>query len=184
MHHSDKCGKTFNPVRSTLIILCYLGLIFATSPIVPHFVFFLQQYGPLGRIVNVSISAFLTLAVLVAIIRSRYFHGLTALVFIPLAIITVWAMNYITLPIERVHIIEYGILSILLFRVCFHFTNPIYAAIQSLFLATLAGCVDEGIQYFLPNRFFALGDIYLNVIGALAGLLYYGIYFWIRCSED
>lgn len=167
-----------------LTILCYLILIFLTLPIVPRFVSLLQKYGSLGRIVNTSICTLLTFAILVLIIRSRQRNGLTALVFIPLSVITVWGLNRIALPIERIHIIEYGVLSIMLFRLFIHYTNPVIAAFQSLFLATLAGCVDEGIQYFLPNRFFALGDIYLNAIGAVVGVLYFSIYLWMSISED
>lgn len=184
MHNSADNGKPFSAVRSTVTILFYLILIFATLPVVPRFVSFLQRYGPLGRIVNTSICVFLALGIFVLIIRSHQLNGLTALVFIPLGVITVWGLNRIALPIERIHIIEYGVLSIMLFRLCVHYTHPVFAAFQSLFLASLAGCVDEGIQYFLPNRFFALGDIYLNVIGAVVGLLYFSIYLWMHIAED
>ena len=48
---------------------------------------------------------------------------------------------------------------------------------NSYFLSAMTtgiiGTGDEIYQYFLPNRFFALYDIFLNILGGILGLLIY-----------
>jgi len=40
----------------------------------------------------------------------------------------------------------------------------------------LIGTADEIYQYFLPNRYFTLYDIFLNILGGILGLLiFWGI---------
>ncbi len=179
----NRSETSFSPFKSTLAVLIYIALIFITLPVVPKFVEFLKTFGPIGLIVNTSISAFLALVIIISMIRLRFVRWPFVLYFGPLGIITIWGLNHIALPIERVHIIEYGVLSVMLVRICRRYTNPFLAVVQSLFLASLAGAIDEGIQHFLPNRIFAMSDIYLNIAGAAAGIVYYGIYRWIRGPE-
>lgn len=178
----NRSEESFSPFKSTLTVLIYLGLIFITLPITPKFVEFLKKFGPIGLTVNILIALFLVLALFISMIRLDL-RGMFILYFGSLGIITIWGLNHIVLPIERVHIIEYGILSILLLRICRRYTHPLLAVVQSLFLASLAGVIDENIQRFLPNRIFALSDIYLNIAGAAAGIVYYGMYRWIRGSD-
>lgn len=171
-------ANLFSSARATFFVLIYMCLIFVTLPIAPRIVSTLQQYGPIGLIVNSAISIFLLLAIAIAAIRKRFLRWPLILIFIPLGIITIWALNHIKLPIERVHVVEYGVLSMLLFPICERHTHVFIAIAQSLFLASLAGYIDECIQYFLPNRFFTWEDVYLNAVGALTGLVYFGIYRW------
>ena len=179
----NRSETSFSPFKSTLAVLVYLALIFLTLPVVPKFVEFLKQFGPIGLMVNGSISAFLVFAITVSMLRLGLFRWQFILYFGPLGIITLWGLNHIALPIERVHIIEYGVLSIMLLRIFRRYTNFPSAIVQALFLASLAGAIDESIQHFLPNRVFTISDIYLNIAGAVAGIVYYGAYRWIRGPE-
>ena len=80
-----------------------------------------------------------------------------------------WAMMKI--PEERIHLIEYSFLAYLIFR-AFRLDlaeRPCY--FSTLFLTSLFGWLDEGIQYLLPGRFYDLRDVGFNILGGLLGVL-------------
>lgn len=67
----------------------------------------------------------------------------------------------IPLPIERIHFIEYGILGWLSY----------WAGSKKAFLYVVTiGIIDELIQGILPNRYFDIRDIFMNVIGGCIGI--------------
>lgn len=67
----------------------------------------------------------------------------------------------IPLPIERIHFIEYGTLGWLSY----------WAGGKKAFPYVIAiGIIDELIQGLLPNRFFDIRDIFMNVIGSFIGI--------------
>lgn len=77
-------------------------------------------------------------------------------------------------PEERLHLLEYGLFAILV-RLALRerhrgLGRPPARALPWLALAltAVAGWVDEGVQYLLPNRFYDLRDVAFN---ALAGVL-------------
>ena len=68
---------------------------------------------------------------------------------------------------EALHLIQYGILSLLLFRA---FRNRygdrgVYPA--ALFLGALLGILDEVIQWAVPRRLFDFRDLFINVVSVL-----------------
>ena len=91
-------------------------------------------------------------------------------------------------PYEFTHLPEYAILSMLIIRALdkekvrsksAEKEENVKSAIikNSYFLSAMAtgiiGTGDEIYQYFLPNRFFTLYDIFLNILGGILGLLIY-----------
>ena len=91
-------------------------------------------------------------------------------------------------PYEFTHLPEYAILSILIIRAmdkekvrsknAEKEENAKSAIIKnSYFLSAMAtgiiGTGDEIYQYLIPNRFFTLYDIFLNILGGILGLLIY-----------
>ncbi|MBF0212865.1 MAG: VanZ family protein [Magnetococcales bacterium] len=76
--------------------------------------------------------------------------------------------SHIDNPVERVHLLEYGILAFLLFRAM---GQPRGARLFWTYLLVLvAGLSDETIQWMLPNRYFDLRDVGMNGVGAACGL--------------
>ena len=69
------------------------------------------------------------------------------------------------LPEERVHLIEYGVLGVLLGR---SLSGRLGLALA---LGCLAGAVDEGLQHLLPGRTFDLWDVGANWIAVTGTLL-------------
>ncbi len=66
-------------------------------------------------------------------------------------------------PEEAMHFVQYGVLSLLLFR-AFRSSQPdagIYAA--SFFLGALLGALDEVVQWLVPGRYFDFRDMGINV---------------------
>jgi hypothetical protein len=65
-------------------------------------------------------------------------------------------------PEEAVHYLQYGLLSLLLFRAFIHRIRDtsIYAAVT--ITGTIVGMIDETIQWITPDRYFGVRDIWLN----------------------
>ena len=74
-------------------------------------------------------------------------------------------------PAERLHLLEYGLMSYLILRALQLDMRPRRAYVLSLVLTTLVGIGDETVQWMLPQRFFELEDILLNAVSAGLGLL-------------
>ncbi len=80
------------------------------------------------------------------------------------------------------HIVEYGILSILLFRamsVSFS-KKTLMALFFYTFLISIAyGVTDEVHQYFVPHRFSTVSDVIADGVGSIVGLYLYNK-LWIK----
>lgn len=81
-------------------------------------------------------------------------------------------------PEEALHLVEYGVLSLLLFRAFSRRYPDRGAYVVSFLLGALLGVGDEIVQWALPERFFDLRDIAINVfavflmqLGLVAGLV-------------
>lgn len=90
------------------------------------------------------------------------------------AVIYLLALWPIRMPEERFHLIEYGLLSCLIYAALLERRRPgagIRWSAKPFALAVvatgLAGWVDEGIQHLLPNRHYDWLDIALNLMAAL-----------------
>lgn len=66
-------------------------------------------------------------------------------------------------PEEAIHLLEYGVLSILAYRAFSHRIGDYSIYIAATLLGTLTGMVDEAIQWLVPGRYFGLHDIAINL---------------------
>jgi len=81
-------------------------------------------------------------------------------------------------PEEAFHLVQYGVLSLLLFRALSHrFRDPSIYAIVAL-IGTALGILDELIQWMVPQRVFDYRDIGINVLGC--GLMQLALAIGIR----
>jgi hypothetical protein len=87
-----------------------------------------------------------------------------------------WALR--ANPEEAFHFVQYGVLSLLLYRALrFHLADPtIFLA--AIALGAVAGILDELIQWVTPRRYFDFRDIGINVLSGL--LVQTGLGFAIR----
>ena len=87
------------------------------------------------------------------------------------------------IPEERTHLIEYGILGILIYEALWERWGPesrLQVALGGMSLTTILGFIDEGIQYFLPDRVFDLRDILFNFLAGMMAILASLLMGWIR----
>ncbi|MEW5692770.1 MAG: VanZ family protein [Candidatus Hydrogenedentota bacterium] len=75
----------------------------------------------------------------------------------------------IKVPTEKIHFIEYGFLSYLLFRVYFNYIFSPVIYIYTIITGYYIGISDEIIQHILPNRNGAFIDVLWNGISVLLG---------------
>ena len=71
---------------------------------------------------------------------------------------------------ERSHLMEYGILAIFIYKALaerYDAKGLIFPALLAFMLTSLLGVLDEGIQFFMPNRVFDPEDILFNCLAAL-----------------
>ena len=79
------------------------------------------------------------------------------------------AMN-LKLPEERIHLVEYGVLSFFVYRALrFDFSGFALFALTFLMVSGF-GFFDEVIQGILPNRYFGWRDVLLNAAGGFIGI--------------
>ncbi len=88
----------------------------------------------------------------------------------------IWSLR--THPEEAFHLVQYGVLSLLLFRALSHrLQDPSIYVVVTLVGASL-GILDELIQWVVPQRVFDYRDIGINVLGA--GLIQVALAIGIR----
>jgi hypothetical protein len=73
------------------------------------------------------------------------------------------------IPVEPIHVLEYGILGLLVYRALVHRIRDYSVYVFATLIVGLIGVFDEYIQWVIPSRVFGLQDIRTNVIaGGLA----------------
>lgn len=80
--------------------------------------------------------------------------------------------------VEAVHYIQYGTLSLLLFRAFSHRVRDYSIYVAVTLTAAFAGMIDETIQWLTPDRFFDTRDVWLNF--KAAALVQIGLALGIR----
>lgn len=80
------------------------------------------------------------------------------------------ALSWLKIPEERMHLVQYGVLVVLVVRALKLDVSTPKACVAAVVITSLAGWGDEGIQYLLPNRYFDWKDVFLNAISAVLGL--------------
>lgn len=86
----------------------------------------------------------------------------------------VWAWARIETPEERTHLLEYGILAVLIHRALIERQARGRMARSPVLVATVLaaglGILDEGVQWILPNRVFDWRDVGFNLFAVLVAM--------------
>ena len=95
----------------------------------------------------------------------------TLVLFTALYLLVMWPIR---MPEERFHLLEYGLLAGLVYAALLERRSPGGAlrwaagpALVAVAVTAVAGWVDEGIQYLLPNRHYDWVDVGLNLLAAI-----------------
>ncbi len=101
-----------------------------------------------------------------------------ASLLIPILAIYGWILRQAHQPEEQLHLIEYGLLGLLVYAACRRrrreraaetkSLGPLgrWPAVSAVVLSCLAGWGDEGIQYLIPERYYDLRDVAFNAAAA------------------
>jgi VanZ family protein len=168
------CAARLGPerVRRWGAVLLYMGFIYATLPVMPRVWGALWGYTQ-GRVdyVGIMVAIVAGLALLVYLILRCRRPAPFLLVPPVAAVYALLLANLGRSPAERLHLAEYGLLSLLMFLALRIDMPRRRAYLWGWSIASAAGALDEGIQWLLPNRVFELKDIGLNIVCSGLGML-------------
>ncbi|RMH85113.1 MAG: VanZ family protein [Calditrichaeota bacterium] len=89
-----------------------------------------------------------------------------------------------TIPTERSHLVEYGVVAILIYEAFKerkkHRRLKMPPSVSAILFTACVGSVDEGIQKLLPNRIFDWNDILFNVLAAVMAVFTSASLSWVR----
>ncbi|MBI2875526.1 MAG: VanZ family protein [Candidatus Tectomicrobia bacterium] len=156
-------------------VLLYVVGLFLSLPYAPAWWFFFRhQCGAFTPFVLNTLALTGGLSLLLYLILFRREKRPSAyLWFSALAVVYGYFLGRIRFLPERIHVLEYGLLSYLVGRGFRQGKSPGWRGwvyLKSLPLLLLVSLLDEGIQFLLPNRAADPRDILLKGISALLGL--------------
>ncbi len=156
------------------LIACYVTLIYSTLYIMRPILNFMRLTlkGYLNLSVVVMFLIILTL-ILAYIVNYRERYGVSQyLWFSFICCLYGLALCIVDVPAEKIHFIEYGVLSALIYLALTHDINNISIYFLSSLIVFVFGAIDEVIQWVLPNRIFDIRDLVMNgTAGILVQLL-------------
>ena len=158
-------------ISARTLLTCYLAAIFVSLPFLPVIVTWARsRLGPSS--ISLPLEALLVLCALLPALRllrrprpsPPWPHlAYVGLLFAALATLSTLASS----PIGRVHLVEYGLLSILILRALPPRNAGRY--LVAFAIAATVGFADEIVQIAIPNRVFDWYDVGLNISAALLG---------------
>ncbi len=176
--------KFIRKIRDIALLLLYVYLIYSTLSVTPVWSDNLENiFGPLFNKVIDSFIIALGSALLIIFYKNIECKGIMGFLGV-IVIFLIYAalIVYLTPTIaEKVHLLEYGLLSYLALRVFSanggsasggkDMRSCDVAYLYTIGTVAVIGYIDEFIQKFLPNRFYDINDVILNILSGLLGLI-------------
>ncbi len=162
--------------RAWLIVGLSVGVIYVTLPVAPRLWFSLSPVLISFSSVAIFVLAFLLACLAVFLFRqwkkNRDYPVWKAALLVILALVS-WllTLQVAVAPTEILHLLEYGGLGYLIGWAAKISRFVSWPTLGCSVLVTLAGSGDEAIQYLLPNRYFEVRDILLNMWCGTVGLV-------------
>ncbi len=157
--------------RLGAVFLAVWALIYATIPLVPSLNRTLARFD-LAAPVWGSLYGIFLLFVAGMVGRSRAHQTPGSLMVLGGVCVAgglvAWQLDQ---PARGLHLVGYGFLGFLGYRFLAGMLDPGPAAPAALAIVGLIGWGDEGIQWLVPRRVYSLGDVGLNLLAALMGVL-------------
>lgn len=156
-----------------IIVLLYIVLIFATIPYVPKVWNSLTK--PLVKSTSVLLNIGYGFLGFCFVLYSYFKLKKRSLAFyIALSLISLcyaYLLKNLSVTIEKVHLLEYGVLSFLVYRAIKPNIKEILTYSIILGVVFLVGWTDELIQRITPGRIYEFTDILLNWKAGILGML-------------
>ncbi len=162
------------------MVLAIVMAIYATLGFTPAISGVLRENG----LLELAFAAGAGLVALVVVIHGLKSNGAGVVFLLSVLAVYLLVLVRIESPEERTHIVEYGVLAILLFEAfAERAKNDRYAltpSFSAIILASAIGVADELIQAWLPNRVFDLRDIAFNILASALAVLSSMTLAWMR----
>lgn len=174
-------------ISARSLLTCYLVAIFASLPFLPEIVTWARSHlGPAA--VSLPLEALLVLCALLPALRllrrprpSPPWPHLAYLLLLLAALTTLSTLA--SSPIGRIHLVEYGLLSILILR-ALPTPRTAVSYLVAFAAAATVGFADEIVQIAIPNRVFDWYDVGLNASAALLGSVTAAWWRWTGPGEE
>jgi len=156
---------------STFFVLGYVSVIYLTLPVMRPVLNYLKaQLGArFSLLTDIALIAVMAgLAIILVKNKVTWKQCIWALIVFCLY---GYGLKVLTIPEERIHLLEYGFLSYLVFKMYRSEQLPLSLFWQSFLTVSFLGTLDEIIQYFIPSRVGDVRDIILNIVSGLLGLV-------------
>ena len=157
------------------VISAYVLLVYATLSVVSvmweQIDGLLGGRGPLVVMLLVLLAAILVLVHMVFVKKEKEAKGYLLFLLFLWVYLALWKIA--NLPAEKMHLIEYCLLAIMVYNALKIDINPyewrlyIFGGVFCILIAF----IDEIIQGILPNRVFDFRDIFVNVMSSLTALM-------------
>ena len=158
------------------VVLLYITLIFSTLGDVVAVVEFAER--KMGNSFNVIMNVspyifFLGLSLYIILIKrerrpARYIYLILVLIAF------FFLKEYLSYPIEKVHLIEYSIFGALFFWAASASGLSLLTSFMVTVIASLVvGSADELVQAFIPSRYFSIKDLLINFQSGILGAAVY-----------
>ncbi|MBN2466940.1 MAG: VanZ family protein [Deltaproteobacteria bacterium] len=172
-------SKTKNTEKSPpwgLWLVLYVSLMVATTPYTPAVWLYVSRRTGLNLTrFMAAVGIFLFLFLSYQVVRHHRFQAKKKL---PLLVIVFssYALLFVLpkLPMEQVHLFEYGLLSCLVYRVLSFHRSGVTRYLWGIGMVISIGMLDEVYQWLLPQRYGAWQDVFLN---SASGVLGFGVAF-------
>ncbi len=154
-------------LRAWAAVAGYTMFIYATLGVMPEVWGALTRYTQ-GRIdYGGSLAVLIGAATVIAMTLRRGAGWRSYAALVPLSGAYAYLLTELnTLPAERFHLAEYGVLSLFAFRALSVDKGLAASCLIGWGIASAAGTVDEAIQWILPNRVFEWKDVGLNALSS------------------
>ena len=149
------------------IAFFYTLLLLGSAFIVPSIWFFLERHFSWHNAIPQLLAGVFFLIFLYFLPK----QPLRLLAFLIFGGLFFWSMFSLKRPVERIHFIEYGLLSFVLFRSFRHFLKVPWNYGAAIMATIGIGVVDELLQGILPNRVYDPRDIWINVWAGGLGMV-------------
>ncbi len=175
---------TFSAQRLATPVLATVAIVLA-APFMREIreLFFAAFPGGALRILAIGMVAILVVLLITALTRIRHHHGLRyggLVLVLALLWLQIKGFSQVGLAatiqaevnmVERFHIVEYGLLAILLYRAC-RPAGALWCLVLPLLWVTATGTADETVQWLAPRRTGEFRDVLMNIVAGATGLLF------------
>lgn len=168
--------------RLWLVVLAVVATIYATLGLAGALADVLGDSGL--DAVTFVLGALLVLAAVVIYGATMRPGGREIFVVVGLAAVYVLLITRLTSPVERSHLMEYGVVAVLVYAALLERRSngkPVpVPGLLAIGATAIIGTVDELIQWVLPNRVFDPIDIVFNIGAAAMAVAASGLILWVR----